>query len=84
MRYYPMFVNLEGRACLVVGAGLVGLRKILSLAECGASTLTVLEQREPDQALRELAARPGVRVLRRGFEPTDLDGVFLTIAPRDS
>ena len=80
MRYYPMFVNLEGRACLVVGAGQVGLRKILSLAECGASTLTVLEQREPDQALRELAARPGVRVLRRGFEPTDLDGIFLAIA----
>lgn len=80
MRYYPMFVNLEGRACLVVGAGQVGLRKILSLADCGAAPLTVIDRREPDEGLRELAARPGVKVLRRDFAESDLDGVFLVIA----
>jgi precorrin-2 dehydrogenase/sirohydrochlorin ferrochelatase len=80
MRYYPMFVSLEGRACLVVGAGQVGLRKILSLADCGASSLTVIEQRETDEALRELASRPGVRILRRDFAESDLDDKFLVIA----
>lgn len=80
MRYYPMFVSLEGRACLVVGAGQVGLRKILSLAECGAKRVLVLERREPDDALRELAARPGIRVERRDFAESDLDGMFLAIA----
>lgn len=80
MRCYPMFVSLEGRSCLVVGAGQVGLRKIISLAECGASSVLVLERREPDEALRELAARPGIRVERRDFAESDLDGMFLAIA----
>lgn len=80
MRYYPMFVSLKGRACLVVGAGQVGLRKLLSLADCGASPLTVIERREPDEALREFGSRPGVRILRRDFAESDLDGVFLVIA----
>ncbi len=80
MRYYPMFVSLEGRACLVVGAGQVGLRKILSLADCGAKHVLVLERREPDDALRELAARPGISVERRDFAEADLDGMFLAIA----
>jgi len=80
MRYYPMFVSLAGRACLVVGAGQVGLRKLLSLAECGAAPLTVIERREPDEALRELGSQPGVRILRRDFVESDLDGVFLAIA----
>jgi len=80
MRTYPMFVSLEGRHCLVVGAGQVGLRKIASLLDCGAAGLTVIEPAAPSQALRELAARPGVTLLRRDFESGDLDGVFLAIA----
>lgn len=80
MRYYPMFVSLEGRACLVVGAGQVGLRKLLSLIDCGAAPLTIIERREPDEALRELCSRPGVRIVRRDFTESDLDGIFLVIA----
>lgn len=80
MRYYPMFASLEGRSCLVVGAGQVGLRKIQSLADCGASPLTVIERREADKALQQLASQPGVRLLQRDFSESDLDGVFLVIA----
>lgn len=80
MRCYPMFVSLEGRACLVVGAGQVGLRKVLSLADCGAASVLVLERREPDDALRALATKPGIRVERREFAESDLEGVFLAIA----
>lgn len=80
MRYYPMFVSLEGRACLVVGAGQVGLRKVQSLADCGASSLVVIDRRDPNQALLELAMRPGVSLEQRDFLESDLDGVFLVIA----
>jgi len=80
MRYYPMFVSLEGRSCLVVGAGHVGLRKIQSLADCGASKLLIIERAEPNAALRELAARPGVILAQRDFAETDLEGMFLVIA----
>lgn len=80
MRTYPMFVSLEGKSCLVVGAGQVGLRKIASLLECGASALSVIELAEPSEALRALCRLPGVTLLRRAFEPGDLDGMFLVIA----
>ena len=36
-RYYPMFVSLERRVCLVVGGGPVGERKIRSLLRYGAT-----------------------------------------------
>jgi len=80
MRYYPMFVNLAGRSCLVVGAGQVGLRKIRSLLECAPQHLTIIEPGEPSQALLELAELPGVSLQRRPFVESDLDGVFMAIA----
>lgn len=79
-----MFVSLEGRACLVVGAGQVGLRKIQSLADCGASRIVIIEREEPSLALRELAARPGVSLRREEFIESDLDGMFLVIAATSS
>ncbi|HYK48297.1 MAG TPA: NAD(P)-dependent oxidoreductase, partial [Terriglobales bacterium] len=33
---FPMFLKLEGRKCLVLGAGSVGEQKIRSLLDCGA------------------------------------------------
>lgn len=80
MRYYPMFVRLEGRSCLVVGAGQVGLRKIQSLADCGASRVVIIELSEPSEALLALSNRPGVSLLRRGFMESDLNEMFLVIA----
>lgn len=84
MRHYPLFVSLEGRACLVVGAGQVGLRKIQSLLDCGASRLVVIEQGEPSEALRHLTQRPCVSLAQRDFRETDLEGMFLVIAATSS
>lgn len=39
-RYFPLFVNLEGKKILVYGAGIIGSRRILSLLEFGCD-LTV-------------------------------------------
>lgn len=81
MRYYPMFVSLAGQACLVVGAGQVGLRKIETLADCGAARILVVDKNPPDGAL---LARPGLSFAQRDFEQSDLDGVFLAIASTSS
>ena len=84
MRTYPMFVSLAGRACLVVGAGQVGLRKIETLADCGAASILVVDQNPPDTPLTALLARPGLVFARRAFQDSDLDGIFLAIASTSS
>ena len=39
--HFPLFIELEGRPCLVVGGGPVAVRKAQALAECGAKVKTV-------------------------------------------
>ena len=41
MTLFPMFLKLEGRACLVVGAGNVGEPKIRSLLDANANVRVV-------------------------------------------
>lgn len=79
MRYYPMFVNLENRSCLVVGAGGVGRRKIRSLLDSGAGCVTVVDTAEPDPEFQAVLDRERVVFHRREFEEADLDGQFLVI-----
>ena len=36
MAYFPMFVELENKKCLIVGGGKVALRKVMVLQDFGA------------------------------------------------
>ncbi len=77
-RYYPVSLDLRGRACLVIGAGRVAERKIRSLLEAGAQVQVVA--REAVDAVTRLA-ESGAIALRIGeVEDRDLDGVWLVIA----
>ncbi|MDD3312007.1 bifunctional precorrin-2 dehydrogenase/sirohydrochlorin ferrochelatase [Pseudodesulfovibrio sp.] len=80
MRYYPIFVNLENKRCLVVGAGEVGKRKIQSLLDAGPGWLTIVDTAPAAPELAPLLARDNVEFFQRGFEDTDVDGRFLVIA----
>lgn len=82
MRYYPIYVNLRGKRCLVVGAGQVGRRKIATLAECGAEEILVIDL-APAEACAELLSHPAVVFACRPYESSDLDGRFLVIASTD-
>jgi siroheme synthase-like protein len=74
----PIFVKLEGRPCLVVGAGAVGLQKVRSLLECGAN-LTVVAPEARDE-IRELAAEGKLEWQRRRYAGEDIQGQQLVIA----
>jgi len=80
MRYYPVFLNLESKRCLVVGAGGVGKRKIVSLLDSGAALVTVIDTREPDSAMESILTRDNVEFFCRNFNDDDVDGKFLVIA----
>ncbi len=84
MRYYPIFVNLARKKCLVVGAGQVGRRKINTLASCGADEVLVLDIDPLNAECAEIAGNPNVRFECRPFSHADLDGRFLVIASTSS
>lgn len=77
MSFYPVYLRLQGRKCLVVGLGGVGRRKLGSLLEAGADAVLALDVRAPDEDLQELLQHSGVRFEQRGFVEADLEGCFL-------
>ena len=76
--FYIACLKLEGRRCLVVGGGDVGLEKVEGLLACNGDVVLVA----PDaiEPLRELAAEGSIRWERRRYEAGDLDGTFMAIA----
>jgi precorrin-2 dehydrogenase/sirohydrochlorin ferrochelatase len=73
-RYYMACLDLDGRRCLVVGGGTVGLEKARGLLDCGAVVTVVAPQIEA-----ELQRLP-VRWRNKRYEASDLDGNFLVVA----
>jgi len=76
-KLFPMFVKLQGRRCLVVGAGTVGEPKIAGLMETGAHICVVAL--EASEVVRRWAAEGKIELELRQFCPADLDGVFLAV-----
>jgi precorrin-2 dehydrogenase/sirohydrochlorin ferrochelatase len=79
---FPMFLKLEGRNCLVLGAGCVGEQKIRSVLDCGGQLRVVAPS--ASAAVREWAERGALTWVQRPFESADLDGVFLVVAATSS
>ncbi len=75
---FPLFLKLEGRPSLVVGAGRIAASKISSLLEAGARVTVVAPHASDD--LRQLADAGNVGWIAREFETGDLKGIFLVIA----
>jgi precorrin-2 dehydrogenase/sirohydrochlorin ferrochelatase len=82
MTLFPMFMKLEGRSCLVVGAGTVGEPKISSLIASGASVRVIALH--ATAAVAEWAQAGSITWDARAFSVADLDGVFLVIAATNS
>jgi precorrin-2 dehydrogenase / sirohydrochlorin ferrochelatase len=74
---FPMFVKLEGRRCLVVGAGKVGEPKIGALIDTGARIRVIAL--EASEAVHEWANAGRITLEIRAFSAEDLDGIFLAV-----
>lgn len=79
---FPIFLKLEGRQCLVVGAGKVGEPKIGRLIEIGAH-VRVVALAASDQ-VREWARAGLLDLELRAFTPADLAGAFLAVVATNS
>lgn len=75
--YFPVFVDLGGRRCVLVGGGEEAAAKLGPLLAAGAELTVIAERAVPAIVV---AARTGrVRWLARGFCPGDLDGARLVV-----
>jgi len=72
-----MFLKLEGRQVLVVGAGKVGAGKIAGLLDNGARVRVVAREATP--AVRGWARDGRIELELRSFSVADLDGAFIAI-----
>lgn len=78
MRYYPIFLDLTRKKCLVVGAGRVGLRKIGTLVLSSPGRITVIDPYVPGIDLPD--PENIIDHLREKFTPAHLEGCDLVFA----
>jgi len=78
---YPLFLDLSGEACLVVGGGTVAERKVAPLIHSGAD-VTVVAPRVGD-GLRQLAVEGRIRWQERPYHPGEAGDYFLVVAASD-
>ena len=77
--YFPLFTDLTGRACLIVGGGRIAEGRTRLLTAHGAVLRLVTP--ELSEGLAEMVASGQVADLRRrAYAPEDLDGIFLALA----
>ncbi|MEN4692182.1 siroheme synthase CysG [Pantoea agglomerans] len=78
MDYFPLFCRLQGRRCLLVGAGDVAERKARLLLEAGAELLVGALDCSP--AFRQWAQQETITLLPGAFDPRWLTGCWLVVA----
>ena len=81
VKFLPLFHDLKGRPCLLVGGGSIACRKARLLINAGA-TLHLVSPSLCDEMLR-LIEESSISLEKRPFQPSDLEGMALVIAATD-
>lgn len=87
MAYFPMFVDMTERKCLIVGGGNVAYRKVMVMLDFGAKVTVVAE--DICEELRKLTIddtankENRITFIKRRFERKDCDGMEMVIAATD-
>jgi precorrin-2 dehydrogenase/sirohydrochlorin ferrochelatase len=82
MDMFPLFLKLEGRPCLLVGAGRIGEGKLKSLLRAGARVTVVAPI--ATAGVQRLAKSAEIVWHKRNFTARDLDGMFLVVVATSS
>lgn len=75
---FPLFLRLEGRRCLLVGAGSIASQKLQGLLSAGADVHVVAPA--ADRTIRDLVRQGSVCWSQREFRASDLSGMVLVVA----
>ncbi|MCQ2560274.1 MAG: bifunctional precorrin-2 dehydrogenase/sirohydrochlorin ferrochelatase [Clostridia bacterium] len=79
--FYPIFLNIEAKNCLVIGGGKVALRKVLSLLQAQAQVRVISPKLEPE--LQKLNQQGKIEYIQTVYQSKWLEGVFLVISALD-
>ncbi len=85
MAYFPMFVDLKNKPCLIVGGGTVAYRKVKVLLDFEARVTVVAKEvcRELSDLERDSMKLDLVELKEKQFEEKDCQGMALVIAATD-
>ena len=81
-RYYPVFLELKGKECVVIGGGKVAERKVEALLEAGAIIKVISP--ELTSKLKKLAEEGKIFWEKKKYEKGDIEGAWLVIAATDN
>jgi siroheme synthase-like protein len=81
MAYYPIFLELKGKPCLVVGGGQVAARKVEGLLAAGARVTVVSPKLEPD--LSKLKSERRIGHVDKQYQRVDVKGYAVVVAATD-
>ncbi|MBU0992403.1 MAG: bifunctional precorrin-2 dehydrogenase/sirohydrochlorin ferrochelatase [Proteobacteria bacterium] len=81
MRYYPVFLDVMGKHCLVIGGGKVGTRKAKMLFRCGAIVTAV----SPvfSETLTTFAEQHPLILKKKEYDRSDIEAAFIVVATTD-
>ena len=75
--YYPVFLDIRGRRCVVIGGGDLGEEKVDRLVDYGADTVVIALTLTEN--LSAMADRGEITWIDRGYRDGDLEGAFIAI-----
>ena len=80
--YYPVFIDVKGRNCIIIGGGNIGEEKVHKLLDCEAK-ITVISP-EVNADVQELVDNDRLFWHQREYRQGDLEGAFIAIASTDN
>jgi precorrin-2 dehydrogenase/sirohydrochlorin ferrochelatase len=78
VRYYPLFLDIRNKKCLVVGGGSVGTRKTETLIRCGAEVTVI--SKDFSAGFSGLKNTKNPVLFSKDYDSSDLEGMFLVFA----
>jgi siroheme synthase-like protein len=79
--YYPIFLNIKDKKCVVVGGGQVALRKVKMLLDGRANVFVISPNPHPE--IIKLSKRKAIHLIQRDYKTGDLKEAVITLACTD-
>jgi len=78
-KFYPIYLDVKGKRCVIVGGGKVAYRKVCSLKDAGADVIVVSPEICP-----EMADVKGITLIKTKYDEELLESALLVIAATDN